>query len=244
MNEIFYSKKRRFHYLPVVPHFYLLYMLLLVFTVFPLLRYISTSFLGLPFWFIEIFLMASILGSTINIPVFTMRRNTPIVRNRIVYFMGVPWVIPEITLGEEKTVIAINLGGCIIPTSFSLYIIYRIFLTYGLSLFILTVIGIIIDSLLIYTVARPVPGLGIATPAFLPPLFTALITLLLVPSWMPPQVYFAYAYSVGTLSALIGADLLNLNKIPDLGAPIASIGGAGTFDGIYLTGLLSIIFLM
>ena len=33
----------------------------------------------------------------------------------------------------------------------------------------------------------------------------------------------------------IGADLLNLGKVQGLGAPIVSIGGAGTFDGIFLT---------
>ena len=36
-----------------------------------------------------------------------------------------------------------------------------------------------------------------------------------------------------------GADLLNLDKIQGLGAPIASIGGAGTFDGVFLTGILA-----
>ncbi len=44
-----------------------------------------------------------------------------------------------------------------------------------------------------------------------------------------------------TLGSLIGADLLNLKKIPELGTPIASIGGAGTFDGIFLTGIISVL---
>ena len=37
------------------------------------------------------------------------------------------------------------------------------------------------------------------------------------------------------------ADLLNLKKISKLGAPIASIGGAGTFDGIFLTGIFAVV---
>ncbi len=32
---------------------------------------------------------------------------------------------------------------------------------------------------------------------------------------------------------------LNLPAIPDLGAPVASIGGAGTFDGIFLVGVIA-----
>jgi uncharacterized membrane protein len=51
----------------------------------------------------------------------------------------------------------------------------------------------------------------------------------------------ALAYISGTLGTLIGADLLNLAKIQGLGAPIASIGGAGTFDGIFTTGILAVL---
>ncbi|MGO9443606.1 MAG: DUF1614 domain-containing protein, partial [Thiobacillaceae bacterium] len=50
------------------------------------------------------------------------------------------------------------------------------------------------------------------------------------------------AYISGSLGTLIGADLLNLGKIQGLGAPIASIGGAGTFHGIFLTGQLAVVF--
>jgi uncharacterized membrane protein len=40
---------------------------------------------------------------------------------------------------------------------------------------------------------------------------------------------------------LIGADLLNLDKLHGLGAPMASLGGAGIFDGIFLMGLLAVL---
>jgi uncharacterized membrane protein len=49
------------------------------------------------------------------------------------------------------------------------------------------------------------------------------------------------AYVSGSLGTLIGADLLNLDKVPGLGAPVASIGGAGTFDAIFLTGILAVL---
>ncbi len=45
----------------------------------------------------------------------------------------------------------------------------------------------------------------------------------------------------GSLGVLIGADLLNLGKLQGLGAPVASIGGAGTFDGIFVTGLIAVL---
>jgi len=49
------------------------------------------------------------------------------------------------------------------------------------------------------------------------------------------------AYVSGVLGTLIGADIANLDKIRGLGAPVASIGGAGTFDGIFLTGILAVL---
>jgi uncharacterized membrane protein len=43
---------------------------------------------------------------------------------------------------------------------------------------------------------------------------------------------------VGTL---VGADLLNLGRLRGVGAPVASIGGAGTFDGIFVTGIVAVL---
>ncbi len=87
-----------------------------------------------------------------------------------------------------------------------------------------------------WLVAKPVPGAGIMTPALFPPLVTALTALFLGGDYV-----YAVAYVSGTLGTLIGADLLNLSKIPRLGASVVSIGGAGTFDGIFLTGILAVL---
>jgi len=90
---------------------------------------------------------------------------------------------------------------------------------------------------------RVVRGLGIATPAFIPPTITALTTLLIYQVGIPSNP-MRIAYIGGTLGTLIGADILNLHRIPRLGAPIVSIGGAGTFDGIYTTGLISVLLIL
>ena len=55
-----------------------------------------------------------------------------------------------------------------------------------------------------------------------------------------PDAAPVVAYVAGTLGTLIGADILNLRKIHGLGAPVASIGGAGTFDGIFLAGIIAV----
>jgi uncharacterized membrane protein len=84
--------------------------------------------------------------------------------------------------------------------------------------------------------AQPIPGLGIALPIFVPAVVTGITALVL------SRVHSAQlAYIGGSLGTLIGADLLNLGNIAGLGAPVASIGGAGTFDGIFLTGILAVL---
>jgi len=85
-------------------------------------------------------------------------------------------------------------------------------------------------------VARPVPGFGIAVPALLPGIFAALVAVAL-----HPVAVAGLAYAGGTLGTLLGADLVNLPKVRRLGAPVVSIGGAGTFDGVFITGIIAVL---
>jgi uncharacterized membrane protein len=62
------------------------------------------------------------------------------------------------------------------------------------------------------------------------------VALLLAPSTAP-----AVAYVAGTLGMLIGADLSTLAVLRGLGGPTASSGGAGTFDGVFFTGILAVL---
>ncbi len=81
------------------------------------------------------------------------------------------------------------------------------------------------------------------TPALGLPLVTVLAVLtvdLLSPLSCSTQV----AYVGGSLGALIGADLRHWRRLPELGAPGVSLGGAGTFDGIYITGLVSVLLVL
>jgi uncharacterized membrane protein len=89
-------------------------------------------------------------------------------------------------------------------------------------------------ALVTHQVARPIPGVGIAVPLFIPPLVAAAAAMLLSSNLAPPIAYVA-----GTMGTLIGADLLNLGRLKELRAPMVSIGGAGTFDGIFLTGIIA-----
>jgi len=138
-------------------------------------------------------------------------------------------VIP-VVVEWPGTIIAVNVGGAVIPGLLSLYLLARNRL-WGLGL--IAIAGV---TVVCHILAEPVPGLGIALPVFVPPASAAIVALLLSRRYAAPLAYIG-----GSLGTLIGADLLNLGKVQGLGAPVASIGGAGTFDGIFLTGILAVL---
>jgi len=73
-------------------------------------------------------------------------------------------------------------------------------------------------------------------PVFMPVVVTAIVAMILSREEAAPLAYIA-----GSLGTLIGTDLTNLDKVRGLGASVASIGGAGTFDGIFLTAILAVL---
>lgn len=184
-------------------------------------------------------LLLTLGGSFINIPVRTLTCcPTAPAPDRYVAMYGRLYRIPQQT---QKTVLAVNVGGALIPLAISLYLLYdSVVISADYVVLGLALVGVAIVTVVTKIVARPVPGLGIATPFFIPP-FAALFAALILATFAGnvPAAAVIIAYVSGTLGTLIGADLLNLHRIAELGAPMASIGGAGTFDGIFLSGIIA-----
>jgi uncharacterized membrane protein len=176
-------------------------------------------------------LLATFAGSYVNIPLFKLRTMMPIIREEYISFFGLGFRIPQLDYDEFTTLVAINVGGALIPTVLSIFLLWKL-----PSVILCALAGTLIVAAATHLVARPVKGLGIATPAFVPPLVAALAAYLL-PSSSPSIV----AYVSGVLGTLIGADILNMHRLPMLGARIASIGGAGTFDGVFLSGIIAVL---
>ena len=173
-------------------------------------------------------LVSSLIGSGINLPLFSMKSEA----------LKGPPVNPLFTLlrlpRQEftgSTMITINVGGGLIPLFFSVYLISH----NNLSV-IDVALGILIVTSISYLVSRPVHGIGIGMPIFIAPLCAALVALILNPHDSAPLAYIS-----GTLGVLAGADILRLKNIRQMGLPMASIGGAGTFDGIFITGIVAVL---
>ncbi len=107
---------------------------------------------------------------------------------------------------------------------------------FGMRYVVPFVVSVAVIAFIVHSTATPVAGIGIAVPVFVPVVATAILALVLSREYAAPLAYIG-----GSMGTLIGADILNLDKIGSLGAPIASIGGAGTFDGIFLTGILAVL---
>lgn len=219
------------NYLPLpFPFFAILagiFLALIVLIEIGVLRYVYTR-LGVGPRAVMLLLFASLLGSYFNIPVAQLPGHR-MLAERDVYFFGMEYAVP-VAVTWPGTIIAVNIGGAVVPTIMSLYLLIRH------ELWFLGIIATAIMAVVCHELAHPVPGLGIALPVFVPALTAAILALLL-----SRRNAAALAYVAGSMGTLIGADLTNLGAVQGLGAPVASIGGAGTFDGIFLSGVIAVI---
>jgi uncharacterized membrane protein len=180
---------------------------------------------SLVFWL----LILTLVGSLVNIPIYRFE-NRELVGEQVVSYFGMRFRVPRPDQAHA-TILAVNVGGALIPMALSVYLISKI--DFGLSLpILLAVVTVVVNRL-----ARPVRGMGIGVPGLAPPLVAALGAYLLC----PVELRAPCAYIASTMGILIGADLLNLGQIRQLGAPVASIGGAGTFDAIFLSGIIAVL---
>lgn len=168
--------------------------------------------------------LGSLFGSAINVPVY---RYPSIPRRLELTELLDPRIWEH--AARTGTLIAVNLGGCLIPIAVSLFL-----LSHHALWTLKTLLAIAIVAAVSYRFSRLIPGIGIGMPLFLAPLVSALTALLLDPARSAPLAYIS-----GTLGVLIGADLLRLRQLPGSGVRIASVGGAGTFDGIFITGIVA-----
>jgi len=195
-----------------LPLMWLIFLILLFpFLIFVLFFHVATfSFtkLGLSPQGAFLLFSLSLIGGVINIPV---SRRRFVFEGERLFFPFLFYYPPRV----REQIIAVNAGGALIPVLFSLYLLERAPLLPVLT-------AVITVTIAAKALARPVPGVGISLPAFIPPLVAAASAVLLAGKDAAPVAYIA-----GVWGTLIGADLLNLYRIRELGSQILSIGGAG-----------------
>ena len=166
--------------------------------------------------------LTSFLGSALNLP--------------LVQLNGDPTAPPAAPANPPRfpeyrgtTLLTVNVGGCLVPVGFCIYLLHHVMLD---PLPVLMTLAVV--TAVSYRFSQAVPGAGIAIPTLIPPAVAALLAALIDPKQAAPVAYVA-----GTLGVLIGADILKLNVVRLMRVSVVSIGGAGTFDGVFLAGLLA-----
>ena len=177
--------------------------------------------------------LLSLALSPVNVVVKERVRKVAVPEVDVVYVLGIPYYIPRIRVMEDKSVTAVNLGGAVIPVLISLALLGV--LTSRLAEFLIVLAG---TTLVSYVSAKPVRGVGIVMSPLIPPLASLVASLVLFAGHY--DLIPAVAYAASVLGSLIGADLLHLRELEETNPPVLSIGGAGTFDGIFMSGLLSL----
>jgi uncharacterized membrane protein len=223
-------------------------LLLLVFAV-PLiiiylfLRLTETAFeqVGFDHWHASLAVFGSILGSLVDIPL-----HSGAIGSYPGWYISIAGIFSRgFPTSFHPFYLAINLGGAIIPLIISVHLV----LAQRVSA-LKAGGGVLIVTLLTYHLATPVPSQGIVLPFWITPALAAICGLVLARGYSGAP---ALAYISGSVGTLLGADVLNLltpGVLPALSPAavlpsrqmVLSIGGAGVFDGIFLTGVLAVLF--
>lgn len=166
-------------------------------------------------------------GSLVNIPLFSMKSEPPSLEEMPPALREIYSEMPH----TGQTLVMVNVGGCVVPAAFSLYLLSN----HPLNLFYVA-LAVAAVALLCFKTTRRLPGIGLGGPILFAPLMAALVSVALDPADAAPLAFIS-----GTLGVLIGSDLLHLQDIRRLGTPFASIGGAGSFDGIFISGIVAVL---
>lgn len=191
----------RLSFFPLAMPFILLFFLVIVVLIFIIeIGVIEYAYerIGIDRRYVFGLLLLSLLGSCVNIPIAELPAER-VLSNQQISFFGVRYVIPFVK-ESPRTVIAVNFGGAIVPTLLSVYLLMKNGMV-GQSL-----VAIAVVTIVVHWVARPILGVGIAVPMFVPSLAATATALFLSTTSAPALAYIA-----------------------------------GTFDGIFLTGIIAVL---
>lgn len=176
--------------------------------------------------------LAIVIGGLINIPVKRIVREAPVWSHPLAIF-ALDRTLPRWLINRRETVIAVNVGGCLIPVGIAIYQLAHL-APLGPDALSAAALATAIVTFVSYIAATPVAGVGIVMPGFIAPITAALSAIILAPEYAPPVAFVA-----GVIGTLVGADFFHIGDFIKTPVGVASIGGAGTFDGIVLAGIIA-----
>lgn len=175
-----------------------------------------------------------LIASVINIPLyeFKSRRDS---EQKYASYLGVKYPLP--IWHGHNTVVSVNLGGCIIATIASVYFAMALS-----SQWVMILLSIVAVSLGTFLLSRPSRSIGYYVPIYVPALLSLAVALIAL------YIYGGGLYNcarlsfiAATIGTIAGTSLINIPRLYKLGTSFISIGGFGSFDGIFVSGVLATI---
>jgi uncharacterized membrane protein len=217
----------------------LILLIALVILIIPLLflGLVGAAFTRLGFsWIAALAVVLLMLtGSLVNIPLYRIKRDMVRVDTPVISFTGAEGPFAPQPVWE--TIIALNLGGAVIPLAVSAYLLYQASIVAGTEILQPVTAGVVIVAVIAWLATRYIPGYGIRAPLFMPGLVAILCGLLLTGGTGLSAAVTAFV--AGTVGTLVGAGIAQLPRIRDMEIPEVSIGGSGMFGAIFLACILS-----
>lgn len=207
----------------------------------------SLRILGLPLDIAGLVLVAALVASAINVPLWNMPTQRYVITDPLAT-LGLAGLLPHLETRRKATVVAVNVGGCLIPLALAVYQVVRLATASAWQTapvegapapnvqgaFVALVLAMALNIIVCWKLTRVVPGVGITVPGIVPGILAAAAALLLSADVAPAVTLVA-----GTLGPLVGADLLHLRDLKEKPVGLQSFGGAGTFDAVLFTLILS-----
>jgi len=198
-----------------------------------------TNLVGLSWLTATALVILILICSLVNIPVWRVKKETiRMPHSEAGQFPDM--FTPTEVGGIWETSIAVNLGGAIIPAAMACWLLYRASAVMaGDTLYLQVAAAILIVAAIAYVTTRPMVGLGLRVPLFVPGLTALLCGILFAQGLGLSAGVIAFVSAV--FGILLGANLAHLPHVGDLEVPQVSIGGAGTFGAIFIGCILSAI---
>lgn len=181
-----------------------------------------------------IIITAILILQIFEIPLYHTRTKKPDYTGREALLLGEVYSVPleeELKIGEHLTyytTVTLNIGGFILPLLIAMRLLYS---TPMLEAIMIMLIMIVATNLL----SEPKSGVGITVPKSIG-LLTVPFALILAPQSIAPVIFVS-----GILGILIGMTT-QLYSIKEKGSAYVNLGGTGSFQAIYITVLLSVMF--
>lgn len=232
--------KKNFFFLPLsIPVFFCLF-------IFPFLVLATLSLLeispgpalqktlGMPVLHVVTLYEMLLITAIFNIPVYEFKSARDS-ETRYAAYLGGKYQLP--VWHGHNTIVSINFGGCIVAIFASVLL--------ALQLNPLTVLlSIAVVSLGVFLTSRPSRSIGFYVPPYVPPVLAVVVSLVALHIYAGDASLFQVGrlgFVSGVFGTLIGTSLLNVTRMHKIGTSFISVGGIGSFDGIFLSGVLATI---